>query len=307
LETRRLEYFVRIVDAGSISRAAQDLGLAQPALSQQLAIIEQDVKATLLHRSRQGVAPTAAGRQFYRQARVILRQVEEARALVRAAEESLAGTVSVGFPNGAAAILCLPLIERLTSAHPQIDLQIVEGYSANLTDMTGRGQLDIAVLYQETAPPGMDAISLWEEDLLLVGPPGAGLGGAVPLDTVAGLPMMVPGKANSARIVLDRALAERGVTANLSVQADSLVTLKKAVQRGMGYTILSWPAVAEEAEAGLLTVAGFSDAKLKRTVALCTPHAVPSTPARDLVAETIRAVASAALAEGRNPGMRPAP
>ena len=179
METRRLEYFVRIVDAGSISRAAQDLGLAQPALSQQLAIIEQDVKATLLHRSRQGVAPTAAGRQFYRQARVILRQVEEARALVRAAEESLAGTVSVGFPNGAAAILCLPLIERLTAGHPQIDLQIVEGYSANLTDMTGRGQLDIAVLYQDSAPPGMDAISLWEEDLLLIGPPGAGMGDAV--------------------------------------------------------------------------------------------------------------------------------
>lgn len=304
METRRLEYFVRIVDAGSISRAAQDLGLAQPALSQQLAILEQDVKARLLHRSRQGVTPTAAGRQFYRQAQIILRQVAEARSLVTAAEESLAGTVSVGFPNSAAAILCLPLIARLNTEHPQIELQITEGYSAVLTDMAQKGQLDIAVLYQETPPPGMATTGLWIEDLLLVSPPGAALGNRVPLETVARVPMIVPSPANSTRIALDKCLGERGLSANVTLQADSLVTLKKAVHQGMGHTILPWPAVAEEVEKGLLTVASFNDATLHRTVALCTPDAVPPSPARDRVAATIRAIAADALATGRNLGMR---
>mgnify|MGYP003670637575 CR=1 FL=1 len=304
METRRLDYFVRIVDAGSISRAAQDLGLAQPALSQQLAILEQDVKAQLLHRSRQGVTPTAAGRQFYRQARIILRQVAEARGLVTVAEQSLAGTVAVGFPNSAAAILCLPLIERLSTEHPQIELHVTEGYNAVLTEMARKGQLDISVLYQETPPPGMTSEPLWTEDLLLVSPPGSALGTSVPLETVARVPMMIPSQANSARIILDKHLNKLGLSANLSLQADSLVTLKKAVRQGMGHTILPWPAVAEEVEKGYLEAAVFADAALRRTVALCTADAVPPTPARNMVAATLRAVTDAALATGRNLGMR---
>ncbi|MEQ8504418.1 MAG: LysR substrate-binding domain-containing protein [Rhodospirillales bacterium] len=305
METRRLEYFVRIVDAGSISRAAQDLGLAQPALSQQLAILEQDVKAQLLHRSRQGVQPTAAGLQFYRQARIILRQIEEARSLVKTAAESLAGTVSVGFPNSAAAILCLPLIERLSTEHPQIELHITEGYNAMLTEMTAKGQLDLSVLYQDGPSPGMTAEPLWVEDFLLVGPPGSELDDRVPLEVIGRLPMLIPAKANSARTILDKCLESKGITANVALQAESLVTLKKAVGQGMGYTILPWPAVAEEAEKGLLSVAVIDDRRLKRTVALCTPDTVPLTPAREMVGRMIRAIAAEALADGRGLGMRP--
>ena len=307
METRRLEYFVRIVDAGSISRAAQDLGLAQPALSQQLAILEHDMQVRLLHRSRQGVAPTAAGRQFYRQARVIIRQVEDARSLVRAADESLACAVSIGFPNSAASVLCLPLIRQIAAEHPQIEVRITESYSALLTRMTQKGELDLSVLYQDSPPPGMDAEPLWVEDLLLVSPPGPGQKAQVPLATVAEVPMMVPGKANSARIILDKCLEERGIIATPAMQADSLVTLKKAVQQGLGHTILPWPAVADEVKAGLLHVAAFADARLSRTVALCVPDAVPPTPARAKVAEIIRAAAAEALAQGENVGMHPPP
>ena len=79
METRRLQYFLQIVDAGSISRAASIIGIAQPALSQQLAVLESEMKVRLLDRSSAGVSPTEAGRRLYVRAQAVLRQVESFR------------------------------------------------------------------------------------------------------------------------------------------------------------------------------------------------------------------------------------
>ena len=76
MDSRRLRYFVQIVDSGSITRAAASSGVAQPALSQQLAILENELKVKLLERSVSGVTPTAAGRILYARAQAILRQFD---------------------------------------------------------------------------------------------------------------------------------------------------------------------------------------------------------------------------------------
>src|SRR5688500_20116750 len=77
LDSKRLRYFVQIVDSGSITRAAAAAGIAQPALSQQLAVLENELKVTLLERSVSGVTPTRAGQVLYMQAQPILRQSED--------------------------------------------------------------------------------------------------------------------------------------------------------------------------------------------------------------------------------------
>ncbi|MGI3198941.1 LysR family transcriptional regulator [Streptomyces sp. GLT-R25] len=82
MDTRRLYSFVKIVDAGSITRAADILHIAQPALSQQLSALEAQFKQQLLIRSKRGVAPTEAGRALYRHAQLILRQIDLAHAAV---------------------------------------------------------------------------------------------------------------------------------------------------------------------------------------------------------------------------------
>ena len=79
MDTRKLAYFVQIVDSGSITKAAAALHVAQPALSQQVSSLENDLKQRLLIRSKKGVEPTAAGHTLYRHAQMILRQVEQAR------------------------------------------------------------------------------------------------------------------------------------------------------------------------------------------------------------------------------------
>src|ERR1044072_9059682 len=96
MDTRRLYSFVKIVDAGSITRAADILHIAQPAVSQQLSLLETQFKQQLLIRSKRGVAPTEAGRALYRHAQLILRQVELAQAAVDVSGRAPAGRGSGG-------------------------------------------------------------------------------------------------------------------------------------------------------------------------------------------------------------------
>ena len=93
MELRQFKYFVAIVDCGSLSRAAQQLFIAQSALSKQMAELEGELGTQLLLRSRNGVAMTEAGKVFYEYAQGITKQVRDARAAVHVAAESVAGKI----------------------------------------------------------------------------------------------------------------------------------------------------------------------------------------------------------------------
>lgn len=94
---RRLKYFVKIVDIGSLTRAAEVLHIAQPALSQQVATLEGELNQQLLIRTKRGVTPTDAGKILYTHARAILRQCEQAQLAVHNVGQALSGQVSIGF------------------------------------------------------------------------------------------------------------------------------------------------------------------------------------------------------------------
>src|SRR3954466_15748055 len=111
MNLRRLKYFVKIVDIGSLTQAADVLHIAQPALSQQLATLEGEVRQQLLLRTKRGVTPTEAGKVLYRHAQLILRQCDQAQVDMNAAGEGISGAVSVGLaPGTAAAGLAMPLL-----------------------------------------------------------------------------------------------------------------------------------------------------------------------------------------------------
>src|SRR5277367_5436205 len=99
MQFRQLRYFVKIVDAGSFSRAASIVHVAQPALSQQIAELEERLGVMLLQRSARGVRPTAAGEILYREASAILKQLEQLPGIVRSSDGVAQGTVCVGLAS----------------------------------------------------------------------------------------------------------------------------------------------------------------------------------------------------------------
>src|SRR5688572_16114278 len=145
LDSKRLRYFVQIVDSGSITRAAAAAGIAQPALSQQLAVLENELKVKLLERSVSGVTPTRAGQVLYTRAQQILRQYEDLRAAVHKEVEPLSGAVSLGMSPTMVPRFALTLIERVCTQHPEMHLQIREEGSAVLHDLLLTGRIELSI------------------------------------------------------------------------------------------------------------------------------------------------------------------
>src|SRR5450830_1611334 len=166
MNLRRLKYFGKIVDIGSLSQAAEILFIAQPALSQQLATLEGEVRQQLLVRTKRGVTPTEAGKVLYRHAQVILRQCEQAQIDLNAAGRGLSGQVSVGLaPGTAASALSLPLLRTVRARHPGVLLYLNENYGTTLSELIMNGRMDMAVLYGGREVHGLSFVSLLREHL----------------------------------------------------------------------------------------------------------------------------------------------
>lgn len=124
---RRLKYFVKIVDIGSLTQAAEVLHIAQPALSQQVATLEGELNQQLLIRTKRGVTPTDAGKILYTHARAILRQCEQAQLAVHNVGQALSGQVSIGFaPGTAASSITMPLLQAVRAEFPEIVIYLHE-------------------------------------------------------------------------------------------------------------------------------------------------------------------------------------
>ncbi len=166
MNLRRLKYFVKIVDIGSLTQAADVLHIAQPALSQQLVTLEAELQQQLLIRTKRGVTPTEAGKVLYGHAQVILRQCEQAQSDVNASGLALSGPVSVGLaPGTAASTLSLPLLKRVRERHPGILLYLNENFGTTLSELIMNGRMDMAVLYGGREVHGLSFVPLIREQL----------------------------------------------------------------------------------------------------------------------------------------------
>src|SRR6478752_2287638 len=209
MDTRKLAYFVKIVDSGSITKAAAALHVAQPALSQQVSALETDLKQRLLIRSKQGVEPTAAGHTLYRHAQTILRQVEQARIDVAASGAAPSGRVSIAIaPYSMASSLTPQIISEVGRRYPDIVLHVTEIYGGVLSEAIKNGRLDMALIYEPGPIRGVQFTTLIVEDLYLVVnaarelpvDPGAG---TIALEAAATLGLFLPERIHTLRQVVE--------------------------------------------------------------------------------------------------------
>lgn len=179
MNLRRLKYFIKIVDVGSLTQAADILHIAQPALSQQLATLEGEVDQQLLIRTKRGVTPTNAGKILYTHAQAILRQCEQAQSAIDGAGQALSGQVSVGLaPGTAAQLLAIPLLTEVQRQHPGIVLYFNENFGTTLSELIMSGRMDMAVIYGDRDIHGLRFLPLMKEELFFVCPHALGESGA---------------------------------------------------------------------------------------------------------------------------------
>lgn len=238
MDARILEYFLRVVELGSINRAAGELRLSQPSLSRWLAMLEHEVGTPLLIRTRRGVHPTDAGRQLADRAQPILRQLN----LLRDEIGRKATTqVALGMPFSLRALVTVPVVERLAREAPNLSLRVHEGMTHTVDALMAEGLVDVGVMVaSERAAEGYDTAPLLTERLFLVGPADAGLDPAqnVTVATVAKSPLILPGRPNMVRTLVDRAVRDAGGIYRNAIEAETLTLCLELTRRGLGRTVM---------------------------------------------------------------------
>ncbi len=296
MDTRRLRYFLAIVDAGSISRAAAEIGVAQPALSQQLAVLEGELKAKLLDRSSTGVTLTPAGQAVAGQARALLRHLEDLRASARAGPDQLAGVVSLGVSPTLNFDFGVELTTRVLARHPQVRLRILEAPSAGLREGLARGDYDLALAGNQARGTERTEV-LFKEQLFLICAPHL-RPAAADMAGIAGLPWIVTTSPNAMRSWLDARFTEHGAEPRIVAESNSLSFVVSAAEQGLGATVLSLGAVREALAAGRLVAVPFSPQPFWRTIRLADRPAISATPAAGAVRDILRDLVRERFPEG---------
>ncbi len=241
MNLRRLKYFVKIVDIGSLTQAAEVLHIAQPALSQQVATLEGEMDQQLLIRTKRGVTPTEAGKILYTHARTILRQCEQAQLAVNNVGQTLRGQVSIGLaPGTAASAITMPLLQTVRNELPEVMVYLQESSGTALNDKLLAGQLDMAVLYERSPVAGIVSQPLLKEDLYLVGTRDCP-GQSVDLTAVAEMNLFLPRDYSAVRARVTEAFTLRRLSAKIIGEIESITTDRGHRQRhgGDGVTGIS--------------------------------------------------------------------
>ena len=170
MDVRQLRYFLAIAEEGSISRAAERLGVAQPSLSQHIKNLEEDLGVELLVRSARGVSTTESGAVLVAHARGILRAVELAREDVRHLSTEPRGVVAVGLPSSVSMVLTVPLAETVRVDLPHVTLRTMEAMSGHVLNWLEEGTIDLGILFNAAGLRHLVVKELMVEDLYLIGP-----------------------------------------------------------------------------------------------------------------------------------------
>jgi LysR family nitrogen assimilation transcriptional regulator len=279
---RQLRFFVAIAEEGSLSKAAERVHVAQPALSQHVRNMELDLKTELLFRSSRGVQLTEAGERLLTEARKLIAQFEELQDIVRGEEAEPAGEVRFGVPGTVSQVLSARLIQAVAERHPKIRLRIAEAMSGFIFDWLREGKVDIAVLYRGTDGRGLRLKQVLSEELRLFAGPGTelGKGGPVELCNAIRLPLVVPSPGHGLRDLLDEAAATHcGAEINAETEIDSYAPIKALVQQGFGFSILPAIAIKEECAAGRLVSWPLIRPEMRRKVFVAVPADRPLSAA----------------------------
>lgn len=239
IQLRQLRYFVKIVDAGSFSRAAATIYVAQPALSAQIAELEEELGVVLLNRSARGVKPTAAGEALYREAGEILGRVARVPDVVRYTGGELSGAVSLGMSTTLAALMGGALLKECKARLPLVTPSFVAEDSATLKTRIAAGTLDLAILFDEQPSPEVGHKALFRQRLYLVDSKAQpGNRKTIALQRLAELDLVLPGPGNVVRRQLDARFAAHGLVPRVVAEANELHAMLAAVQSRLGATIL---------------------------------------------------------------------
>lgn len=241
MELRQLAYVVAVAEEGQVTRAAERVSVAQPAVSAQIRRLERELGESLFHRDQRGVTLTAAGEAFLPHARAALAAVERGRETVRAMQGLLTGRLCVGV-SGPLDRRFSAALSEFSRAHPAIEIALREDNRERIVTAVGSGDLGVAqvCLTGEFVPPSVRTRVVGVDPLVLAAAPGHRLAGRrrVAIDDLAGEPLITLEEGTGLRMAVDQACREAGFAPHVVADTTEIRSLLDLTAAGLGVAVV---------------------------------------------------------------------
>lgn len=302
METAHLKAFLRIGETGSISRAAESLGVAQPTLSQQLLRLEDEVGIRLFDRTARGVTLTEAGRIFLERARQILHATEQAIADTRGLRDEARGQVVFAMPPSVACLIGADLVQELARSAPLVHVRVVEAFTGSIRGWIEAEKIDLGILYDLGTLRHLTTQGLVSDELVVVGPRGRFNDGERPQEVELGNfsdeTWIAPGRQHGLRQLFDAEVSRLSLDLRIGQEVDSIPTTINLVASGMGLAVLPRCVAVDSRWAGELSVARLGAGGFWRSLCLVRNPAHVLTHASVRAGSATRSVMTRLIAEG---------
>lgn len=304
MRPRQLSQFLAICRCGSMSAAAQELGIAQPALSKQILQLEHELQVTLFERHSRGVTLTRAGERLRGQAAELLRRLEAIKTSIRQDDDAVTGRVVLACISSLAPALAVALYPRIERDHPGITLHVEDHASGQAGAALMRQEADLAVIPSAaTDLPQAASVPLFEERFHLVSrATPQDRASPVTLAEAASQPLVLPVHGHDLRRRLEDAARGVGVTLNVKYETRSINVIGAMVEQGLAATIVPVTHWLDRIGAGRIAARLVTDPVVARVHSLCWLPDRAVSPAAALLRDMIPVEVQSLISGGRLSG-----
>lgn len=303
IDLRTLRYFLAVADCGSYSEAALELDVSQPAVSRQMALLQEMMKTRLFRRNGRRYVLTEAGTALYQHARRIMDEVDVLNDVVRGANAHPGGHLAVGVPATIGEALMPRLLLQYRAKYPDVSVRLLQSDSTTLANLVALGKLDMALVYGRPMLNELELRTLAQLDLGLVAPreklatkfsPKLRANQRISLRDAVALPLILSSKGSELRRVFDRAAAGLSMTPNVVLEVDGINLAKSLVAEGLGCMVLAYSGVSNEVKLGRLQFFPITRPKIPLALSVALRRSKQETPAMSaMLAEWSAAIGDA--------------
>jgi DNA-binding transcriptional LysR family regulator len=266
----QLKTIIQVAETGSLLRASERLGIAQPALSRQVRQLEEELGAPLFMRHGRGMALTPFGIKTLARARAILDEVAAIRGDAETFQSAPTEEVVLGLPPNVAELLIVPVLRRFAEAYPKVRLRLVSAYSGHLQEWLIRGEIDLALIYEQNSAQSVTSRALVLETLFFVASGKRGLSRDVPFSfpDIVHEKLVLPSPKHRLRLIVSEAAQQCDIALNIVHEADDLFPVRDVVAADIACSVLPFPAIHAQVAQRLLSAAPLVDPTLTRRLDL---------------------------------------
>ncbi|MGD9921721.1 MAG: LysR family transcriptional regulator [Pseudorhodoplanes sp.] len=270
MNLRQLRYFLSVVETGNMTRAAEQLHVAQTALGMQIRQLEESLGVALLVRHSRGVEPTRAGTLLRERAIEILKLVEQTRQEISADSNPETESIRLGITPALMLIVGTEIAMTARERLRGVSLSLVEAMSHVLADTLTRGETDFILCYDVPELPHIARVPILQDDLVLVTLPGEEPRKPITFADLLALDLAMPEEGDTVRTAVAKAAREMKRELRIAYEVRSISAMKSLVGRGAASAVLPYFAVIDEVRDGRLDARQITEPSIRRTLYLAT-------------------------------------